>query len=111
MRQDRRPLNPTATIRDGTLYIDRVQYTDAGEYTCQAINDRGQVLFDAIAQLRVISMYSESKLYSLSLFISLYNIKYIDNDSSSLQNNYKQQNITLIRGQKIAFDRFYRHVE
>jgi hypothetical protein len=41
-------------IHDGVLYINNVQPSDAGEYSCLGIGPTGTVLFTATAHLVVI---------------------------------------------------------
>ena len=41
-------------IHDGVLYINNVQPSDAGEYSCLGIGPTGSVLFTATARLVVI---------------------------------------------------------
>jgi hypothetical protein len=41
-------------IHEGVLYINNVQPSDAGEYSCLGIGPSGTVLFTATAQLVVI---------------------------------------------------------
>ena len=41
-------------IHDGVLYINNVQPSDAGEYSCLGIGPTGTVLFTATARLVVI---------------------------------------------------------
>jgi len=41
-------------IHDGVLYINNVQPSDAGEYSCLGIGPTGKLLFTATARLVVI---------------------------------------------------------
>jgi len=41
-------------IHDGVLYINNVQPSDAGEYSCLGVGPTGTVLFTATARLVVI---------------------------------------------------------
>ncbi|XP_054273123.1 basement membrane-specific heparan sulfate proteoglycan core protein-like isoform X4 [Macrosteles quadrilineatus] len=54
VRRDGQPLSPQAYERNGELYIRDVQYSDAGDYSCQGLDARGEPLFTAIAHIRVI---------------------------------------------------------
>lgn len=56
-RRDQRPLSSSADVRDGILNIYRVQYADSGDYSCQGLDGRGEVLFTAIAHVRVVGKY------------------------------------------------------
>lgn len=54
MRGNNRQMPQGYVVRDGTLYIDDVKPDSAGEYICVGINNAGQVVFTAKANLVVI---------------------------------------------------------
>ena len=45
IRSDNSSLPPDSFITNGTLFINNVQPTDAGEYRCLGINYYGDILF------------------------------------------------------------------
>jgi hypothetical protein len=58
-------------IHEGVLYINNVQPTDAGEYSCLGIGPTGNVLFTATARLVVIG-----ELHSVTHDYLCYCVKY-----------------------------------
>nr|QBP17600.1 heparan sulfate proteoglycan [Recilia dorsalis] len=54
VRRDGQPLSAQAYDRNGELYIREVQYHDAGEYSCQGLDSRGDPLFSAVARIKVV---------------------------------------------------------
>ncbi|XP_046669711.1 basement membrane-specific heparan sulfate proteoglycan core protein isoform X9 [Homalodisca vitripennis] len=53
-RRDQRPLGPSAQTVGGELYIQQAQYSDSGDYSCEGVDTRGEMLFSAVAHLRVV---------------------------------------------------------
>lgn len=41
-------------MRDGILFIENVQKSDAGDYACQGFNQQGELRFSVIARVDVI---------------------------------------------------------
>jgi hypothetical protein len=54
IRSDNSLMPQNHQIHDGVLYINNVQPSDAGEYSCLGIGPTGTVLFTATARLVVI---------------------------------------------------------
>jgi hypothetical protein len=54
IRSDNALMPQNHQIHDGVLYINNVQPSDAGEYSCLGIGPTGKVLFTATARLVVI---------------------------------------------------------
>lgn len=64
IRGDGTPLPLKSYQRDGTLYIDDVQYEDAGDYRCLIRDHTGSVLFGVSATLEISSKCSISNCSS-----------------------------------------------
>lgn len=54
IRAGNAPLPVGSRVENGTLYIDNVQSDYAGEYQCIGLNNQGQLLFTAKANLAVV---------------------------------------------------------
>uniref|UniRef100_A0A1B6EDX6 Basement membrane-specific heparan sulfate proteoglycan core protein n=1 Tax=Clastoptera arizonana TaxID=38151 RepID=A0A1B6EDX6_9HEMI len=53
VRQDRTPLSQRHISHDGVLHIDHLQFSDAGTYVCQCLDQNGSLYFQATTNLRV----------------------------------------------------------